>query len=1530
MNGNHKIRTLGVHTRFDSEAVAMESQKALTAFAGERLPRIMEEVFNSRSRPGLIRRFGRVELDLGAISEDEFPDGIEERLRQKLADFFDNHPVLREPVLSSSNSRQLAFGQAEEEAILYFLENGTLPWHGPFSNAEDITASLGKRLETRAAYFINRLKALPDIKTMVTRLVRQFPEEILEKILETAVPGRGRSTREVIQGVAGGYAAGAGHRAGKDSGSRAGTVGEIKDHVWEHVLRITLGAPGIFPVLLKLALSQHDSPEARQEISRVLQRLPGTPAMAFAGGGPNQPDASPVTPSFWARRFQKVMQTSGRQSDRLADPDLPRIWGEVILHCFDALDEESPVKQEAVLTPAPPAVSPSQEFSEEEPKFRKTITDHPVENCPDKQTHGDQIRRPAESKSINASPGKEVLSGVRPRAGAATSVTQTAKGGADTVMTGALTGNNAGSLERAVLNTRVQKNEAPESAEPLQSIVGRHSFWADKTYAALQKNGEKTFQKIDPDFFRLQGKAILRAFESLADDVLAKLETALNPFPVPVSRQREKSDGEREAHETITENSLDNCLDKQVHGDQIRRPAQGKSVKESSREEGANGGYNLDNGGRIGGESRSLGTEIPEDGADAVMPGLSMENSVGPTHGDSRNGHPDSGILDGDVPGTPVRKDEAAREDVLLKYSIGRDAFGGDKIQVERRKSGRRPVRSADSDLHRTGYEGILHGAESLADGIQIKPAKALKPFWVPVSRQREKIETELESNHPLGDNPLGNCPNKQAPGDQIRWPGQGKSVKDASGKEVANDAEEPDNGFRIGAGSPALRDERITGDADAGMTRPSMENLTGSRRGDFRGGNPDSDLLDKAALTSAAKKDETTENPLLFQSDAGSPFVRSGEMGYNGHGPTWPVSDRTGPTINCESNSATCGHLHINVYLQWIQRLLDCLGAMADNDAPACFTGEALPVMGDMIFDAAVSTPNPEMFLAELSSMVARQVAGGAASFKKRGRVPVEKLTGQLLHGAEPLKARGDGVGRPDDPASVLTRNFAGRALENLCPGTPWQVILSNAWRWILMAGTAPGFTGPDHTSDKTAAYLSVMDRVLSLPPEKRAPFSIRVLFRFAERMQLPITPFPDLPGLEAEAQSPKAQSPKAKSPKVQSGNAGDSKIGKIIAQASETYGDSGSVLGASRNFRPADQSLPHPGQEARNVPSGSKHRIGIPFEKLNELFQNPVVQNNIRSTLNMEEVWDVIQVIVHQKIRKKGFETVLEKFKSDACIQQQNFSDDKQNQDLDRLADRLSLILKNGPDPKDFLLRILTGLISGDPHKEHGPGEHPESPVPGDKNPGTSPAEKNLERAGGARPTRHPAGEQRVAGAGKHSAAASREWGRKSEPVFVENAGMVLAGPYLSMLFKKLDLLDNKAFKSHYAAEKAVHILEYMVTGEQSAPEYRLMLNKLLCGLEPDRPIHKFFLLEKAQTDVIRELILSMIAHWKVLGKTSVEGFRQSFLTREGRLEAGEDAWNLVVAPKPFDMLLDRIPWTFSPIRLPWMDRVLYVHWR
>ncbi len=71
-------------------------------------------------------------------------------------------------------------------------------------------------------------------------------------------------------------------------------------------------------------------------------------------------------------------------------------------------------------------------------------------------------------------------------------------------------------------------------------------------------------------------------------------------------------------------------------------------------------------------------------------------------------------------------------------------------------------------------------------------------------------------------------------------------------------------------------------------------------------------------------------------------------------------------------------------------------------------------------------------------------------------------------------------------------------------------------------------------------------------------------------------------------------------------------------------------------------------------------------------------------------------------------------------------------------------------------------------------------------------------------------------------------------------------------------------------------------------------------------------------------------MIAHWGILGNTSVRGLRESFLQREGRLRRKDGGWQLLVQSRAFDMLLDKLPWGFSVIRHPWMESTVHVEWR
>ncbi len=165
----------------------------------------------------------------------------------------------------------------------------------------------------------------------------------------------------------------------------------------------------------------------------------------------------------------------------------------------------------------------------------------------------------------------------------------------------------------------------------------------------------------------------------------------------------------------------------------------------------------------------------------------------------------------------------------------------------------------------------------------------------------------------------------------------------------------------------------------------------------------------------------------------------------------------------------------------------------------------------------------------------------------------------------------------------------------------------------------------------------------------------------------------------------------------------------------------------------------------------------------------------------------------------------------------------------------------------------------------------------------------------------------------------------------IHIANAGMVLAGAYLERLFGMLGLADPEAFVSPEAAERAVHLLQYLATGNTGTPEPLLVLNKVLCGLPIGSPVLREFDITPQEAQAIDGLLQAMIGHWKILGHTSIAGLRESFLQREGRLSFDdEDGWQLQVEPRSFDMLLDPLPWGYSLQKLPWMKEALHVEWR
>lgn len=168
--------------------------------------------------------------------------------------------------------------------------------------------------------------------------------------------------------------------------------------------------------------------------------------------------------------------------------------------------------------------------------------------------------------------------------------------------------------------------------------------------------------------------------------------------------------------------------------------------------------------------------------------------------------------------------------------------------------------------------------------------------------------------------------------------------------------------------------------------------------------------------------------------------------------------------------------------------------------------------------------------------------------------------------------------------------------------------------------------------------------------------------------------------------------------------------------------------------------------------------------------------------------------------------------------------------------------------------------------------------------------------------------------------------------EVLTVGNAGLCLLAPWFVRLFAMLGWLDKerKKFRNTASKVRAVFLLQYIVCGEEREwREAELAFNRLLTALPGNVPLPKCLPLSDEERQTADSMVAGVKANWPQMGGTSVEGFRGSFLLREGTLEQEEERWLLDVEEKAYDILLETIPWGFRQLRLPWLKKHVQVRW-
>jgi hypothetical protein len=164
--------------------------------------------------------------------------------------------------------------------------------------------------------------------------------------------------------------------------------------------------------------------------------------------------------------------------------------------------------------------------------------------------------------------------------------------------------------------------------------------------------------------------------------------------------------------------------------------------------------------------------------------------------------------------------------------------------------------------------------------------------------------------------------------------------------------------------------------------------------------------------------------------------------------------------------------------------------------------------------------------------------------------------------------------------------------------------------------------------------------------------------------------------------------------------------------------------------------------------------------------------------------------------------------------------------------------------------------------------------------------------------------------------------------EGLYVENAGLVLVHPFLPQFFSALGIAEKARLLQ---PDRALSLLHYLTTGQTVAPEYELVLPKILCDVPLGTPVESQVELTAAEQEESIALLEALIRHWGALRNSSPDGLRGAFLLRPGKVSLQDDGdWYLQIESRTHDILLDQLPWGLSMIKLPWMGKMLRVAWK
>jgi hypothetical protein len=181
--GKHFVQKYIFDVNYDSEENAYKFQTQLANFIKETIVALTDEIFSEATK-GFLLSTDKLTLDLGEISFDNYENEIYDKLKSQLSDklslLLSGHYTGNPQENVSFLSKELS----DLQVLDFFLQNGFLPWniHQEFTSYS-VKKLLVELIENNPANIKKYIEKVSLDEVLITRLIRQFDDEVLWKII---------------------------------------------------------------------------------------------------------------------------------------------------------------------------------------------------------------------------------------------------------------------------------------------------------------------------------------------------------------------------------------------------------------------------------------------------------------------------------------------------------------------------------------------------------------------------------------------------------------------------------------------------------------------------------------------------------------------------------------------------------------------------------------------------------------------------------------------------------------------------------------------------------------------------------------------------------------------------------------------------------------------------------------------------------------------------------------------------------------------------------------------------------------------------------------------------------------------------------------------------------------------------------------------------------------------------------------------------------------------------------------------------